>query len=260
MKITNEQHDHYWTHGWVAVDGVYAPAFIDESIRAIMDMAARDLKETDGAMLIDRSSDGREWLPRKLSDVFVRNEYFRRFLFPSPITSLIEQLIGVKPLLMADEFFFKPPRHGSEKPYHQDNSYFLAEPADHVLNAWIAFDDADEANGCLRYIRGSHREPILPNASMPGSEYHLTIDPKLIDLSREEFAPVKKGGVVFHHGNALHYSAPNRSDRWRRAYATFWVSGETTMAENFRVNAYFSKEELWKDLPANARGGVTAKA
>ena len=35
---------------------------------------------------------------------------------------------------------------------------------------------------------------------------------------------MEKGGVVFHHGTALHTSHQNNSERWRRAYATHWVS------------------------------------
>ncbi|MCX5662521.1 MAG: phytanoyl-CoA dioxygenase family protein [Planctomycetota bacterium] len=257
MKVTKSQFDHYWERGWVAIEGVFTPAQADQAIREAMAMADRLIGPDASVALADRSPDGRERLPRKLVNVFGRNAYFRQMIFASAVPSLVRQLIGVPPLLMDDEIFFKPPRHGSAKPYHQDNHYFQGVPAGHVLNAWIAFDDSDAANGCLRYIEGSHLGPLLPIAPVPGREHDLTPDAKLLDLSREALAPIRKGGVVLHHGNALHCSGPNESDRWRRAYATFWVGGDVVMAEEFRKKAYFSRPELWVDLPAGAREGKT---
>ena len=36
-------------------------------------------------------------------------------------------------------------------------------------------------------------------------------------------APVRKGGVSFHHGNTFHQSGPNHSAHWRRACALHYV-------------------------------------
>ena len=115
---------------------------------------------------------------------------------------MIEKLIGASPLFHSDQLFFKPPRHGSPKAYHQDNAYFLMHPDDHVITAWIALDDVDEENGCLRYIDGSHLGPILPCSAVPGVPHDLTPDPSLFDIKKESLARVKKGGVVFHHSKA----------------------------------------------------------
>ena len=61
----------------------------------------------------------------------------------------------------------------------------------------------------------------------------------MIDLSKESLARVKKGGVVFHHSKALHTSGENRSDRWRRGYATHWVSPGVVAENETLDNAYF---------------------
>lgn len=36
-------------------------------------------------------------------------------------------------------------------------------------------------------------------------------------------APVRKGGVSFHHGSTFHQSGSNHSTRWRRACALHYV-------------------------------------
>ena len=114
------------------------------------------------------------------------------------------------------------------------------EPGDEVITAWIALDDVDELNGCLRYIDGSHRGPILEHLPLPDEPYNLSPAQENIDLNREALAPVGKGGVVFHHSKMLHTSHRNESDRWRRAYATHWASAEVTSENETIDEAYYN--------------------
>ncbi|MFT3770640.1 MAG: phytanoyl-CoA dioxygenase family protein [Minicystis sp.] len=58
---------------------------------------------------------------------------------------------------------------------------------------------------------------------------------------------MQAGGVVFHHGKTLHCSHANNSDRWRRAYATHWVTANVTTPTTRLDNAYFKKK--WALLP-----------
>ena len=106
-------------------------------------------------------------------------------------------------------------------------------------------DDVDEANGCLRYIDGSHLGPVLDAKPVPGQEHDLMPDPAEIDLSKESLAPVGKGGVVFHHSKVLHGSAANTSDRWRRGYATHWVSADVTSDTGLLEGGYYHRPELF---------------
>ena len=116
-------------------------------------------------------------------------------------------------------------------------------PGGHVITAWIALDDVDEDNGCLRYISGSQKEGIVPHQVVPGQPYDLTPESECIDLKRESVAPVRKGGVVFHHSETLHTSHRNASDRWRRGYATHWVTADVTSETDALERAYFHQPE-----------------
>jgi len=255
MQLAAALRDHYWAKGWVVVEGVFPPAVVEPIAALALELAERELSPSQGPDRVDRSADGTVVVPRKLDRAFGRHEAFRRLLFPSPLPGLIEQLIGVPPLLHDDQVFFKPPRHGSPKAYHQDNAYFRCHPADHVVTAWLALDEVDEANGRLRYIDGSHRGPILESRRLPDRPHDMTTDPASIDLGRESLAPVGKGGVVLHHGDTLHASGPNASSRWRRAYSTHWLTARTTCETDLleRV-AYFRQPALWTGL------GVTLPA
>ena len=116
------------------------------------------------------------------------------------------------------ELFVKPPRHGGVVAWHQDYSYWTrTQPLAH-LTCWIALDDATVENGCLRYVPGSHKWPLLPITGLAGGMN--AIESVLTEEQRAEFKPVaieiRKGEASFHHPLMVHGSSENRSDRPRR--------------------------------------------
>jgi phytanoyl-CoA hydroxylase len=230
--------DEYKANGFVVVEGVFTVA----EVEAIAELA---IKHVD--MIIKPREAGAPPEARKVGQPFLKDAKFREFVLDARLTSLVSELLGGKKALLAtDQIFMKPPRHGSAKPYHQDNAYFCATPIDDVITAWIALDDVDEENGCLRYIRGSHLHPVVPHTPIAGEEYNMTPDKSQIDLSKEVLACVKKGGVVFHHSHALHTSHRNDSDRWRRGYASHWVSPDVTAGDKSVQNGYFTRADYPK--------------
>ncbi len=79
------------------------------------------------------------------------------------LLSIVEQLIGSPVKLIQDMALLKPPRIGGEKPWHQDNAYFLMEPLEKVAGVWIALDRATPENGCMHVIPASHRRGPQPH-------------------------------------------------------------------------------------------------
>jgi ectoine hydroxylase-related dioxygenase (phytanoyl-CoA dioxygenase family) len=230
--------EHYWDKGWVVIENVFSRDACDELAAFATSIAKKQTADADPANVVDRTDAG-DALPRKINHPFLLDKRFRDFVLDTRLVDTISGLIGQTPLICTDQIFMKPPRFGSAKPYHQDNAYFKCSPADHVITAWIALDDVDASNGCLRYIDGSHKGEILPHVPIPGEEHNLAPQRELIDLRKESLAIVGKGGVVFHHSVTLHTSHRNESDRWRRAYATHWVTADVTSESTVLENAYF---------------------
>ena len=77
-------------------------------------------------------------------------------------TDVIGRLVHGEAVLQGVETFRKPARVGSPVPYHQDNAYFCQRPPD-MLTLWIAIDAATVENGPVYYVRGSHRQGLLPH-------------------------------------------------------------------------------------------------
>ena len=143
---------------------------------------------------------------------------FHDIVFFRPLVSVAERLLGGPVRLWHDQVFVKPARDGAGVAWHQDYSYWKrTKPIAHIT-AWIGLDDADEDNGCVRYVPGSHRWPLMPREHLAGDMAkvlnHLT------DEQRAAFKPVpsvlKAGEASFHHPMTLHGSFENRSGRPRR--------------------------------------------
>jgi phytanoyl-CoA hydroxylase len=104
----------------------------------------------------------------------------------------------------------KPPARGASFSMHQDYAYFPHERHT-VLAASIHLDDADEENGCLRVVPGTHELGPL-EAHGPSN----TVDAAEYPLERGTPLPASAGDVLFFNYLTVHGSGPNRSSRTRR--------------------------------------------
>ncbi|MEE3373348.1 MAG: phytanoyl-CoA dioxygenase family protein [Planctomycetota bacterium] len=129
-------------------------------------------------------------------------------------------LLGESVVSMGPEWFNKPPGVEHPTPPHQDNFYFKLSPPQ-VITAWLALDPADEANGCLRYVPGSHQLGLRPHAATKvlGFSQGIT-DYGPDDDAREVAVPLQPGDLAVHHGETIHLADANHSaTRQRRAFA-----------------------------------------
>jgi phytanoyl-CoA hydroxylase len=126
---------------------------------------------------------------------------------------LLPTILGGPVVLYQCMALIKPPRIGSEKPWHQDNAYFSVKNMDGVIGTWIALDDVTVENGCMHVLSGAHRAGPL--------QHHHTFDceirPDRFDKSAAVPIELKAGGILIFHGNLPHQTPRNDSDHRRRA-------------------------------------------
>lgn len=119
--------------------------------------------------------------------------------------------------LFSSHYFNKPPKTGKEVLWHQDGSYWPLEPMQ-VATLWLAVDPSRRENGCLKVLRGSHRESLRPitrdtrGNNVLGSTTHREED---IDPSLVVYLELEPGDVSIHNPNIVHASDPNTSDQRR---------------------------------------------
>ena len=120
----------------------------------------------------------------------------------------------------------KPPGTGRPTYWHQDEAYWEPSVEHRAVGAWMPLTECSVDMGCMQFLAGSHRGEILPHHSRRPDirpDLYEVIDE--IDEAAAVACPLPAGGATFHHLRTLHYTAPNVTDRPRRAYA---IEFETT--------------------------------
>ena len=116
--------------------------------------------------------------------------------------------------------------------WHQDRGVTL-EDADQtrMVTVWIAITHANENNGCLRVIPGSHKNPMLAHCPASGQ---LHIPPNQFDEQTAVAIPVPAGGGVLFHPNTIHSSLSNHSNDIRWSFdLRYNVTGDATGRDFF---------------------------
>ena len=205
-----------------------------------VDALAADIERWGESFLADLPPEQRAWyvdagvasrtVLRKLDNPHAHRPAVQTLARDPRLVRLVEGFIGAGVSVYFSQIFFKPPEGGGPKPAHQDNYYFGPTDIEGVVTAWIALDDATLENGCLYFGDGSNQGPVYPHFAPEGEPYNLQLPDGILRKQPMSPAPVRKGGISFHHGNTFHQSAPNHSSHWRRACALHFVRNDVEFA------------------------------
>lgn len=154
---------------------------------------------------------------------------------PRLVEPMLDLVGADRVALFTDKLNFKRPREGSGFRWHQDSPYWnhFCGHVDRCPNVMIALDDADEENGCLRVVRGSHRRGSLPGLQGQGMLGPLFTDPRYFDEEAQVAAAMPAGSLLFFSPHTVHGSRPNHSPRARRAIVlTYQPAGHRMFKTN----------------------------
>lgn len=139
---------------------------------------------------------------------------------------LAESLLDSEVVAQNMQFFNKPPGVGQPTPPHQDGYYFKLDPPD-ALTMWLALEEVDEENGCVRYVRGSHEKGMRPHGltGTLGFSQGITDFGTEEDDAEEQMMPASAGDLLAHHALTIHRADGNSSlTRTRRALGFIFYS------------------------------------
>lgn len=160
------------------------------------------------------------------------------------------------PRLLQSMVICKQPEIGGAVPPHQDSTFlYTRQPS--AVGFWIALEDATVENGCLSFAPGSHRrapikERFVRSADGSGTTFEDVPEdgrwPRGFEHEdpangKEEYVlgEVTAGSLVLIHGNILHKSEKNTSQRGRIIYTFHLIEGE----EHY-------DEKNWLQVPGGA--------
>ena len=177
---------------------------------------------------------------RKLMGYTRADDWFRALAHEHPrLRGVLESILGPASVLFQDMALVKPPRVGSEKPWHQDNAYFRVTPLEQVVGVWIALDEATVENGCMHVLQGGHlRGPLR--------HYHdrdCEIVPDRLGDCDGEPIPLPAGGALFFYGMLPHRTPPNTSNFRRRALQLHYRGADTIQNEPADYDRIFAEAD-----------------
>ena len=161
MAFNNQLKEEFDRDGFVLVEGYLSSGeateinkhiqrFIDEVLPAAPDTTAFYEDRDDPASI------------KRLQNMADLDPYFGELFQSDRFTSLAGFLLADDVVPKNPQWFNKPAHVGAVTPPHQDGFYFMLDPNE-AITLWIALDDIDEENGCMRYVRGSHRRGMRPH-------------------------------------------------------------------------------------------------
>lgn len=230
MQLSAEQLETYERDGFVVVEDLLSGEQV-EALRARVRDYTHGGRPTGGIVVqveprirrgelqVEHPGDG----IRKLEGLVEADDLFRGLGMHPNIVGIVEQILGPDIKMFRNALLLKPPGVGSAKGMHQDSPYWPIEPMT-LCSCWFALDDATAENGCMEVLPGGHRRGPLPHVHVTDD---YVVDPDSYDKAAAVKAPVRAGGGLFFHSLLPHYTAPNRSDRWRRAIALSYVSARS---------------------------------
>ncbi|MBT0586263.1 phytanoyl-CoA dioxygenase family protein [Alteromonas oceanisediminis] len=172
------------------------------------------------------------------------------------IVAAVKALLGPDIVCWSTHMFCKLPGDPMEVPLHQDAVYWPFNAAK-TLTVWLAIDDADDDNGTMHFVPGSHLLGPLPfdELELDGTR---VLGRRVANRERynDSFVnELKAGQFSVHSDLLLHGSQPNLSTRRRAGLTLRYASADATMAEGWEdwragsVHVAGNVSDYWPNRP-----------
>lgn len=136
------------------------------------------------------------------------------------ILDMVQDCLGPDIILWGTALFAKPGGTGKEIPWHQDGHFYCISPLE-SCSVWIALDDVDTENACMRYIPGSHKLGLVEHLKEDREDVGTSssVNAALFDEGAAKDDVLPAGRFSIHDVNLIHGSRANRSSRRRAGLA-----------------------------------------
>ena len=141
------------------------------------------------------------------------------------VVRAVSAVLGPNVLLWMASLFIKEPRTPDYVGWHQDLHYWGLSGTQEVT-AWIAITPATVANGCMRFVAGSHTQTVGhvdtdDRTNMLSRNQEIAVE---VDEAAATEVVLEAGSFSLHHGNLFHASHPNVSDDRRIGLALRYIT------------------------------------
>lgn len=210
-RLDDAQMQQYSRDGFYLYRGLFAESEVQKLIRFAKDdsgMAENTTGRTDAEGNQTKLSLWNE-PPDNLFGLFSRSPR---------LVNVAAQILGEEVYHYHSKMMLKEARTGGAWEWHQDYGYWYNYGCltPNLVSCLIALDRADQTNGCLQVLPGSHQMGRVDHGKTGGQ---TGADMERVEAALERWpihhVVAEPGDVLFFHSNLLHRSDANRSDRSR---------------------------------------------
>ncbi|MBT3343222.1 MAG: phytanoyl-CoA dioxygenase family protein [Gemmatimonadetes bacterium] len=184
------------------------------------------------------------------NNLMTHDPFWVRLVADDRLLDVAEQFIGPDIALFASHYISKPPGDGQPVLWHQDGSYWPLEPMD-VVTLWLAVDESDVDNGCMRVIPGSQSTQLQPmhRNEEVANVLSSSMDPEFVDDAQAVDVVLEAGDVSIHHPNIVHGSNANQSPRRRCGLTIRYIPATTRiLSEGQWPSAFLLRGQATADV------------
>ena len=244
--------DRYHAQGFVVGRQFLSPAEVSELLGHVQRYIREQIPVMPPEQVFYEDRQRPESL-KQIQQMWQYDDYFHALVTEGKFRQVAERCLDGPVIAKNLQYFNKSPGVNQPTPAHQDAFYFMLSPPV-ALTMWLALDEVDEENGCVRYIPGSHLQPLRSHQRTGTLGFSQGIDDYPLPGESECEVPLRAspGDLLVHDSLTIHRADGNRSaNRTRRALGMIYYS-ERANEDTVRQAEY--QRRLASDM--KARGQV----
>lgn len=233
------QLNQFHSDGYICIDPLIDEAQMDilnaEITRFIKEVVP---KMPDTQVYYEDKSDERSL--KQLQHMFEHDNFFNDLMLNGIVRQIAEEMLEEEVVPVNMQYFNKPAGIGQPTPPHQDGYYFHLSPC-RAVTGWLALEDVDHENGCIHYVRGSHKmDEFRPHGrtGVLGFSQGITDFGNSSDRADTTAFPGKAGTFLMHHAKTIHWAGANQSPNRSRRALGFIYYAKSAKLDLVKKDAY----------------------
>ena len=162
-------------------------------------------------------------IPRFIANAWKADYDIKSLVLSKQLSEIAAKLSGWNETkINEDSLIWVPPKSEGLR-IHQDNPFHRWHKPGGVISAWIPIIDTSKG-ATLEYFVGSHKDKIKNKQELKKYKKH--------------FVNLKRGSVVFHHGDLFHGAGVNKTKKERIAISIHFMSGNSQFHQTIKSPFY----------------------
>ena len=221
MSLSSKEVNTFQDNGFLYMEGLVSPAEIQAIKHECRDVHQRMRDDPPDGVHISWEDEDERDLVRQLMNSELVSPTLNALLRSQKTLDIIQDLIGLDISLFHCKLLPKSKGSGAEVPWHQDYAYWRRDTNQPLMvNCMLAIDPADQENGCIEFIPGSHKWGLQEHERHQEA-FGLFLPGRYYPRAEAEPVTMAPGDDLFFTSLVIHGSAPNQSqrDRWANTFA-----------------------------------------